>query len=213
MATAMATATATATAMTSVEEEGGATAHQLPTVDDGDPAHQQHKWQWQQQQQPRGKATTTAMTRLEEEGGATAHQLSTVDDGNPAHQQQLQATAATATATAMARATATAAERKGNHSSNDQCCGSGMFLPDPESEFFHPGSGSRIHIKKIPDPGSGCASKILSILTRKIVSKLSEKRSWLFIPDPPGFRDQKGTGSRFRIDNTGYKQWRQRRQW
>ncbi len=22
----------------------------------------------------------------------------------------------------------------------DQCCGSGMFFPDPRSEFFHPGS-------------------------------------------------------------------------
>ncbi len=49
--TAMAMAMATTTAMTRVEEEGGATAHQLATVDDGDPAHQQHKWQQQQQQQ------------------------------------------------------------------------------------------------------------------------------------------------------------------
>ncbi len=32
-----------------------------------------------------------------------------------------------------------------------QCCGSGMFIPDPGSEFFHPGS----------------ASKNLSILTQK----------------------------------------------
>jgi len=32
-----------------LEEEGGATAHQLPTVDDGNPAHQQHNWQQQQQ--------------------------------------------------------------------------------------------------------------------------------------------------------------------
>ncbi len=32
-----------------------------------------------------------------------------------------------------------------------QCCGSGMFIPDPESEFFHP--GSRILERK--DPGSG----------------------------------------------------------
>jgi hypothetical protein len=43
MVMATATAMATTTAMTSVEEEGGATAYQLPTVDDGDPAHQQHK--------------------------------------------------------------------------------------------------------------------------------------------------------------------------
>jgi hypothetical protein len=32
-----------------------------------------------------------------------------------------------------------------------QCCGTGMFIPDPESEFFHP--GSRILERK--DPGSG----------------------------------------------------------
>ncbi len=44
MATAMTTATATAVAHTvqRLEEEGRATAHQLPTVDDGNPAHQQH---------------------------------------------------------------------------------------------------------------------------------------------------------------------------
>jgi hypothetical protein len=35
-----------------------------------------------------------------------------------------------------------------------QCCGSRMFIPDPGSEFFHPGSrvkkdsGSRIRIRK-----------------------------------------------------------------
>jgi hypothetical protein len=48
------------------------------------------------------------------------------------------------------------------------------------------------------------------ILTKKMVSKLSEIRSGLFIPDPdpdflpipdPGYRGQKGTGSRIR--NTG----------
>jgi hypothetical protein len=31
-----------------------------------------------------------------------------------------------------------------------QCCGSGMFKPDPGPEFFNP--GSRIRAKKIPDP-------------------------------------------------------------
>ncbi len=45
MATATATATAVANTVQGLEEEGGATAHQLTTVDDGDPAHQQHKWQ------------------------------------------------------------------------------------------------------------------------------------------------------------------------
>ncbi len=47
-----------------------------------------------------------------------------------------------------------------------QCCGSGMFIPD--LSFFHLGS----RVKKIPGPGS--ASQNLSILTQKIVSKLSE---------------------------------------
>ncbi len=46
-----------------------------------------------------------------------------------------------------------------------QCCGSGMFIPDPGSDFFHPGSGSRIRTVSIPDPGS--ASKNLCILTQK----------------------------------------------
>ncbi len=69
--------------------------------------------------------------------------------------------------------------------------------------FFHPGSGS--------------ASKNLSILTPKVVSKLSEIWSGLFNPDPyprsvswffthPGSRSQgsKGTWSRIRIRNTGF---------
>jgi hypothetical protein len=46
-----------------------------------------------------------------------------------------------------------------------QYCGSGMFFPDPVSEFFHPGPriqglkdpGSRI--QGLKDPGSGSASK------------------------------------------------------
>jgi hypothetical protein len=47
--------------------------------------------------------------------------------------------------------------------SRKQCCGSGMFIPDPGSDFFP----SRIldRTDSIPDPGS--ASKNLSILTRK----------------------------------------------
>jgi hypothetical protein len=44
-----------------------------------------------------------------------------------------------------------------------QCCGSGMFIPDPH--YFHP----RSRVKKIP--GSGSASKNL---TQKIVSNLSD---------------------------------------
>jgi hypothetical protein len=55
--------------------------------------------------------------------------------------------------------------------------------------------------------------KIIELLTQKIVSKLS--KIWVWDPgseirDPekpfpdPGFRGQKGTGSRIRIRNTGY---------
>jgi hypothetical protein len=48
-----------------------------------------------------------------------------------------------------------------NHNTGiKQCCGSGMFIPDPDLTFFHP--GSRIRTLSIPDPGS--ASKNLSIL-------------------------------------------------
>jgi hypothetical protein len=63
----------------------------------------------------------------------------------------------------------------------------------PGSEFFHPGS----RVKKFPDPGS--ASKNLSIFNQKIVSKLSEASSGMFIRilifTHPGSRGQKGTGS------------------
>jgi hypothetical protein len=45
----------------------------------------------------------------------------------------------------------------------NQCCGSGMFIPDPGSEFFHLGS----RIKKIPDPGSGSSSKNINIFNNK----------------------------------------------
>jgi hypothetical protein len=51
-----------------------------------------------------------------------------------------------------------------------QCCGSGMFIPDPN--FFPP--GSRIPIKELK----------YRIVTQKIVTKLSEIGSGWFIPDP-----------------------------
>ncbi len=89
-----------------------------------------------------------------------------------------------------------------------QCCRSAMIISDPI--FSH--SRSRVRIFSIPDPGS--ASKNWSILTQKLVSKLSEIWSGLFrigirdpnpdflrIPDPRS-RGQKGTGSRIRICNT-----------
>jgi hypothetical protein len=43
----------------------------------------------------------------------------------------------------------------------------GLFIPDPESEFFHPGS----RVKEIPDPHL----RIEVFLTQKTVSMLSEK--------------------------------------
>ncbi len=103
-----------------------------------------------------------------------------------------------------------------------------MFIPDPGSKFFPsqvPDLGSKFFPSWIPDPGSeffpsgildpGSASKNLSILTKKMVSQLSEiwsefsipdpdpgSGSWLFthpgswscIPDPES-RGQKGTGA------------------
>ncbi len=57
---------------------------------------------------------------------------------------------------------------------NIQCCGSGMFTPDPN--FFH--SGWRIQIFSIR-----IRIKNVSILTQTIVPMLSEIWSGLFIPD------------------------------
>ncbi len=79
-------------------------------------------------------------------------------------------------------------------------------IPDPN--FFHP--GSRVQGEKdsrIPDPYS---HQRISILTQKVVSKLSEIWSGMFIPDPdldflpipnPESRDQEGSGSCIRIRN------------
>jgi hypothetical protein len=53
------------------------------------------------------------------------------------------------------------------------------MIPDPN--FFYP--GSRTQGQKIPDPVSESASKNFSILTRKIVSELSEILSRMFILD------------------------------
>jgi hypothetical protein len=58
-----------------------------------------------------------------------------------------------------------------------QCCGSGIFL-------------SRIRLFSITDPGSEffpSGSNNLSILTQKMVSKLLEIFSGLFIPDAGSF--------------------------
>jgi hypothetical protein len=86
-----------------------------------------------------------------------------------------------------------------NPHSCEQCCGSGMFMPDPGSEFFYPDPGSRskrsrIKIKKTPIPD--LIKKIKVFLTQKTASKLSKKLSWTFIPDP-------GSGSQIRIPDPG----------
>ncbi len=53
-----------------------------------------------------------------------------------------------------------------------------------DPNLFHPGT----RVEKIPGSGSASASKNFSILTPKIVSKLSEILSGMFIPDPdPGY--------------------------
>jgi hypothetical protein len=48
-----------------------------------------------------------------------------------------------------------------NNYSYIQCCRSGMFIPEPGSDFFHPG----FRVDKISDPGSASASRNMSILT------------------------------------------------
>jgi hypothetical protein len=50
----------------------------------------------------------------------------------------------------------------------------------PHLIFFHPGS----RVKMIPDPGIGSASKNFYYFFPKIVSKLWEIRSEIFLPDP-----------------------------
>ncbi len=52
---------------------------------------------------------------------------------------------------------------------DNQCCGSGMFIPDPT--FFHP--GSRIRNVSNPDPGSLKNFKYFNPKkSKKMVSKL-----------------------------------------
>jgi hypothetical protein len=79
----------------------------------------------------------------------------------------------------------------------NQCCGSGMFIPDPGSDFF----STRIRIFSIPEPRS--ASKNLSILTQKMFFPVSSRKynrgcsSWIRIPDPdPDFLTIPDPGSR-----------------
>jgi hypothetical protein len=77
-----------------------------------------------------------------------------------------------------------------------QCCGPGIFFLIPGPIFLHPGSD--FFPSRIPDPRS--ASKNLSILTQKMVSKLLEIRSELLIPDPgSGLRLFTHPGSRIQV--------------
>ncbi len=69
--------------------------------------------------------------------------------------------------------------------SSGQCCGSGMFIPDPGSEFFH--SGSRV--KNIQDPG--CAFKNLSIFNQKKLFLSSRKNDPVCSSRIPGSKRQR----------------------
>ncbi len=52
-----------------------------------------------------------------------------------------------------------------------------MFIPDQNFSISDPGS----KVKKIPDPGSASASKNFSVLTHKIISKLSKRLNFLIV--------------------------------
>ncbi len=111
----------------------------------------------------------------------------------------------------------------------------GSWIPDPnyfhsvsqilDQNFFHPGSlipDLNFFPSRILDPG--CALKNSSILTKKMVSQLSEIWSEFYIPDPdpesgywlftypgsqswipdPESRDQKGTGSLIPDPGSGF---------
>jgi hypothetical protein len=85
-----------------------------------------------------------------------------------------------------------------------QYCGSEIFITDPGSEFYHPGSSA----EKILDPGSGSSSKSLNIFNPKKLFLSSRKndlgcssRIRIFSPyririPSPGVK--KITGSRIR---------------
>jgi hypothetical protein len=88
----------------------------------------------------------------------------------------------------------------------EQCCGSGMFIADPGTEFFHP--ESRIRDPNFFHPGSWIRLKELKYFNPKKWFLSTQKydpgfSSRIRIPDPdflpipnPGSRGQKGTGSR-----------------
>ncbi len=74
-----------------------------------------------------------------------------------------------------------------------QCCGSGMFIPDPN--FFHP--GSRIRIKEFRYFNQKNCFLALGNMIRVVHSG-----SGLWFFTHPGSRGQKGTGSRIRDTET-----------
>jgi hypothetical protein len=76
-----------------------------------------------------------------------------------------------------------------------------MFIPDPGSDFFHPGS----RVDKIPDSGSGAASKNTEF------SKIRSVHPRSRIPDPgsgfffhPVSRIRGSKNRRISIRNTGF---------
>ncbi len=88
-----------------------------------------------------------------------------------------------------------------------QCCGSGMFILDPDPTYSIPDPGSRL--LGLQDLRSGSASKNLSILTQKTDSKFLKITSGMFFPTTgygffsvpdPGVK--KATDSGSRISNT-----------
>ncbi len=97
-----------------------------------------------------------------------------------------------------------------------QCCGSGMFIPDPGSDFFP---------SRIPDPN--CLHLGSRILIKEFKNFQKKTKKWFLsskkydpgcssrIPDPdtdflpsripdPGVKKAPNPGSRIRIRNTGF---------
>jgi len=88
--------------------------------------------------------------------------------------------------------TSTHMQSCGHLESGKQCCGSGMFMPDPGSEFFP---------SRIPDP-----PQEFKYFNPKKWFPSTQKYYPGFLPIPdPGSRGQKGIGSRIRMRNTADK--------
>jgi hypothetical protein len=91
-----------------------------------------------------------------------------------------------------------------NRTSTGQCCGSRMFIPDPETDFFP--SRIRIFPSRIPGPHQRIKPKNpnpkkLFLSSRKYDPGCSSRiRILTFYPS--GIQGSKGNGSRIRISNT-----------